>query len=71
MLIVARLLWQGEMRVSVDPVFATKGAGHAKGGPGRGRVGEFQMYDGFGAFTEGPFLQFRRSRPELLRSSAP
>ena len=60
LLAVASLLWQGDLRISDDPQLASIGAGSLELGLGRTRKSEFQMYDTFGASTEGPYLQFRK-----------
>lgn len=60
LLAMATLLWHGDFRVADDPVLASVGAGSALLGLGRHRENEFQMYDTFGASTEGPYLQFKR-----------
>lgn len=57
---ISRLLWQGDFRVSDDEKLAAIGGGTQDLGYGRSRRSEFQMYDTFGASTEGPYLQFRR-----------
>ncbi|KAF3000084.1 hypothetical protein E8E13_002367 [Curvularia kusanoi] len=57
---MATILWHGDFRVSDNPVLAEIGAGSEQLGPGRHRRKEFQLYDTFGASTEGPYLQFRR-----------
>lgn len=57
---IATLLWHGDFRIADDPVLAHIGAGSERLGPGRHREKEFQLYDTFGASTEGPYLQFKR-----------
>ena len=59
---VARLLWQGDFQLAEDPDIAAIGNGSPELGAGRHRPNEFQMYDTFGASTEGPYLQFRRRK---------
>lgn len=58
----ATLLWHGDFKISDDPKLACIGAGSARLGPGRQRETEFQLYDTFGASTEGPYLQFKRRK---------
>ncbi|XPS74027.1 hypothetical protein M3J09_006155 [Ascochyta lentis] len=57
---VATILWHGDFRITDDPALASIGAGSEQLGLGRGREGEFQLYDTFGASTNGPYLQFKR-----------
>ena len=57
---IATLLWHGDFRIADDPVLARIGAGSERLGLGRHREKVFQLYDTFGASTEGPNLQFRR-----------
>lgn len=57
---IATILWHGDFRIADDPVLASIGAGSERLGSGRYREREFQLYDTFGASTEGPYLQFRR-----------
>lgn len=57
---MATILLYGDFRISDDPTLASIGAGSQHLGPGRHREKEFQMYDTFGASTEGPYLQFKR-----------
>lgn len=60
---IATILWHGDFRVTEDPLLASIGAGSEELGkktPGRHREKEFQLYDTFGASTEGPYLQFKR-----------
>lgn len=57
---VATILWYGDFRIADDPVLASVGAGSERLGLGRYREKEFQLYDTFGASTEGPYLQFKR-----------
>lgn len=59
---VATLLWHGDFRIADDPALAAIGAGSEHLGLGRHREKEFQMYDTFGASTEGPYLQFKRRK---------
>ena len=57
---IATILWHGDFRIADDPVLASIGAGSERLGSGRYREREFQLYDTFGASTEGPYLQFKR-----------
>lgn len=60
---IATILWHGDFRVTENPVLSRIGAGSEELGkkiPGRHRKKEFQLYDTFGASTEGPYLQFKR-----------
>ncbi|KAJ4362589.1 hypothetical protein N0V83_010683 [Neocucurbitaria cava] len=59
---MATILWYGDFRTADDPSLASIGAGSQRLGPGRQRVKEFQLYDTFGASTEGPYLQFKRRK---------
>lgn len=56
----ATILWHGDFRVADDPALASIGAGSPRLGRGREKEQEFQLYDTFGASTEGPYLQFKR-----------
>jgi cytochrome P450 len=57
---IATMLWHGDFRIADDPALASIGAGSERLGLGRHREKEFQLYDTFGASTEGPYLQFKR-----------
>jgi hypothetical protein len=57
---IATLLWHGDFRIADDPALANIGAGSELLGLRRHREKEFQLYDTFGASTEGPYLQFKR-----------
>jgi cytochrome P450 len=57
---MATILWHGDFRIPHDSKLASIGAGCGRLGPGRQREKEFQLYDTFGASTEGPYLQFKR-----------
>ncbi|KAF3051051.1 hypothetical protein E8E11_010053 [Didymella keratinophila] len=60
---ISTILWHGDFRITDDPLLASIGAGSEELGkrtPGRHREKEFQLYDTFGASTEGPYLQFKR-----------
>ncbi|KAK7188536.1 fatty acid synthase alpha subunit reductase [Paraphaeosphaeria sporulosa] len=54
------ILWHGDFRIADDAKLASIGAGSSRLGPGRQREKEFQLYDTFGASTDGPYLQFKR-----------
>lgn len=60
---MAIILWHGDFQTAEDPLLARIGAGSEELGrkiPGRHREKEFQLYDTFGASTEGPYLQSKR-----------
>ncbi|KAK4502726.1 hypothetical protein PRZ48_006152 [Zasmidium cellare] len=59
LLAMATILWHGDFRIAGDEKLATVGEGRNDFGPGRRRESEFQMFDTFGASTDGPYLQFR------------
>ena len=55
-IMVARLVWQFDMRVQPD---STLGEGKPGLGWGRQRKNEFQLYDAFVSTHEGPLVEFR------------
>lgn len=60
---ISTILWHDDFRITEDPLLASIGAGSEELGektPRRHRETEFQLYDTFGASTEGPYLHFKR-----------
>ncbi|KAI0489566.1 cytochrome P450 [Xylaria cf. heliscus] len=60
--ILARLIWQFDMRT--DPERSHVGEGTGRGSEGRARKEEFQVYCNFVSRVEGPVIQFRQ-RPDV------
>jgi hypothetical protein len=52
------VLWLGDFKVADGPE-GDLGAGNPELGSGRGRKGEFQLYEQFGSAKKGPVLQLR------------
>lgn len=63
-IILARMIWLYEMRLKPG---SSLGEGSEGLGWGRGRKGEFQLYDKFTSSHEGPLVEFRH---RLTRRSA-
>ena len=61
MIVVARLIWLFEMRISEG---TRMGEGSEPLGRGRTRSGEFQMRDMFVGKAEGPLVEFRARRTD-------
>ena len=55
-LVIARLVWQFEMRILPG---SSLGGGTGKAGSLRGKRAEFQLYDRFVSMHKGPMVQFR------------
>ena len=60
-LVVARVLWQLDLRIAPESQRGSIGGGTYGLYGGRGRVDEYQLWSHVTAASEGPILQFRKA----------